>query len=96
MFAPSSLKTIPLVAAMTAALMFGAAAHAQTAASTITTPPTSAEVKTNAWTPKAGVQPPAGMKSRAEVRAETRQFLATHTFDEVNGVYVEKPQRKAQ
>ena len=146
MFTKSSTKTIPLAAAMTAALMFGAAAHAQTAADTATAPVTRAEVKMETveflkthrfdeekgvWMLKSGVEPPAGVKPRAEVKAErdaflranrfsqesgwmplksgprdlgtmtraqlaaeTKQFLATHTFDEIKGVYVETAPRK--
>ena len=137
MFTKFSIKSLPLTAAMAAALMFGATAHAQTASATA--PVTRAEVKMEradflqthryddergVWTLRAGVEPPAGVKSRAEVKAardaylsnnkftarhgweplkaprdmskmtraqvaaENKQYLATHTFDEEKGAYV--------
>ncbi|MEO7399341.1 MAG: hypothetical protein ABIV07_01030 [Polaromonas sp.] len=139
MFTKSSMKLLRLTAAMTAALVFGSVAHAQTAAAT--EPVTRAQVKMSAvdflkthrydgergvWMLKSDVEPPAGVKSRAEVKAardeflsankfsetkgweplksprdlstmtraqvqsETGKFLATHTFDEEQGVYVER------
>lgn len=90
------LKTIPLAVGMTAALMFGAAAQAQTPASPSAAPMTRAEIKMDTaeflkthrfdeamgvWMLKSGVEPPAGVKPRAEVKAERDAFLRTNRWD---------------
>ncbi|CAN5530006.1 hypothetical protein BH10PSE16_BH10PSE16_37330 [soil metagenome] len=93
----SAIKTIPLATtALIAASMFGAVAHAQTAAGTAAAPPTRAEVKMeaadflathrwdddmSAWVLKSGVEAPAGVKSRAEVKAERDAFLRANRWD---------------
>ena len=98
MFTKSFMKLLPLTAAMTAALMFGAVAHAQTAAATA--PETRAQVKmdtvdflkthryddvSESWVLKSGVEPPAGVKSRAEVKAERDAFLRANKYSEEDG-----------
>ena len=49
---------------------------------------------TDTWVPLQGV--PKSTLTRAEVRAETAQFLKTHEWDEMNERWVEKAQRKAK
>lgn len=98
MFTKTSLKLLPLTAAISAVLMFGTVAHAQTDAATA--PLTRAEVKMSAadflnthrydneksmWVLKSGVEPPAGVKSRAEVKAARDEFLSTHKFSGERG-----------
>ena len=100
MLTKSSMKTIPQAAAMSAALMFGAVAHAQTAANTATAPLTRAAVKMEtaeflkthrwdgameAWVLKPGVEPPAGVKPRADVKAERDAFLRANRYDADSG-----------
>lgn len=98
MLMKSAIKTIPLATAMTAALMFGVAAHAQTAAS-----PARAEVKMDTadflkthrwddnmsvWVLKSGVEAPAGVKPRAEVKAERDAFMRTHKWQNDSSTWV--------
>lgn len=98
MFTKSSMKLLPLTAAMAAALMFGTVAHAQTAAATA--PETRAQVEMSAadflkthryddergaWMLKQGVEPPAGVKSRAEVKTSRDAFLSANKFSEKKG-----------
>ncbi|MEO6322968.1 MAG: hypothetical protein ABIR56_20010 [Polaromonas sp.] len=91
-----SMKAIPLGLAMTAVLMFGAPAHAQTAPDSATKPPmTRTEIKmetveflrthrwdesASVWVTKAGVDAPAGVKPRAEVKAERDTFLRANRW----------------
>ena len=99
----SAIKTIPLATAMTAALMFGAAAHAQTAESTAKAPTTRAEVKMDTadflkthrwndemsvWELKSGVEAPAGVKPRAEVKAERDTFLRANKWQNDTSTWV--------
>lgn len=99
----SAMKTIPLASAMTAALMFGAAAHAQTAETTATAPTTRAEVKMDTadflkthrwndemsvWELKSGVEAPTGVKPRAEVKAERDEFLRTHKWQNESSTWM--------
>lgn len=90
-----ALRTIPLATAMTAAVMFGAAAHAQTAASPAAAPTREAvkmetvdflrthrwDDETSAWIMKSGFDAPAGVKPRAEVKAERDAFLRANRWD---------------
>lgn len=52
--------------------------------------------ETSTWVPVKGGSRDMGTMSRAQVAAETKQFLATHTFDEVKGAYVAKAPRKTK
>ncbi len=103
MLMKSALKTIPLATAMIAGLLFGAAAHAQTAAPTATAPATRAEVKMDTadflkthrwdddmslWVLKSGVEAPAGVKPRAEVKAERDAFLRANRWNNDNSTWV--------
>ena len=90
----SALKTIPLAAAMTAALVFGAAAHAQTAASPKAAPARETvkmetidflrthrwDDERSSWMLKSGVDAPVGVKPRAEVKAERDTFLRANRW----------------
>jgi hypothetical protein len=99
----SFMKTIPLATAMTVALMFGAAAHAQTAANTADAPLTRSQVKMDAaeflrthrwddemsgWVLKSGVDAPVGVKPRADVKAERDAFLRANRWDDVSSAWV--------
>lgn len=97
-----ALKTIPLATAVTAALMFGTAAHAQTAASPAA-PLTREAVKMetadflrthrwdderSSWMLKSGFDAPAGVKPRAEVKAERDAFMRANRWNEQASAWV--------
>lgn len=98
MLIKNSIKAIPLGLAITAALMFGAPAHAQTAEATATPEPmTRTQIKmdtveflrthrwddeASVWVTKAGVDAPVGVKPRAEVKAERDAFLSANRWDD--------------
>ena len=99
----SALKTIPLATAVSAALMFGAAAHAQTAASPAAAAPTREAVKMetadflrthrwdddmSVWVLKSGVDAPTGVKPRAEVKAERDSFLRANRWSNETSTWV--------
>ena len=97
-----ALKTIPLATAMTAALMFGAAVHAQTAASPAAAPTREAvkmetadflrthrwDDERTSWMLKSGVDAPAGVKPRAEVKAERDAFLRENRWSNETSTWV--------
>ncbi|MEO6322361.1 MAG: hypothetical protein ABIR56_16875, partial [Polaromonas sp.] len=49
--------------------------------------------ETGNWVPMKSGPRDLGTMPRAQLAAETKQFLATHTFDEEKGAYVERTPR---
>jgi hypothetical protein len=103
----NTFKLLPMTLAFTLAAIC-AQVSAQDAAAKVDAPATRAQVKMEAadfmkshrwegenWVFKSNVEAPAGVKSRADVKADTVQFHRTHEIDDATQEGVNKPVAKA-